>query len=350
MQGIDPSDLDDVVERTEEVWKSLRGARIFATGMTGFYGAWLLAALAHARRRLGGGAGGALGDLSLVVLSRDPSAARAKHGALLDAAGVELVRGDVRSFELPAGTFTHVLHGATSASAALNAERPLEMFDVIVEGTRRVLELAAARGCARFLLSSSGAVYGPQPSSMTNVPETYGGGPPTLDARSAYAEGKRAAEHLCALHAARSGFGLTVARGFAFVGPHLPLDAHFAIGNFVRDALAGGPVRILGDGTPYRSYMYGSDLAAWLWTMLARGRAGAAYNVGSDDGRPLREIAERVAHAAGTTVTVAKAPDPARAPERYVPDTSLARAELGLSLAVPLDDAIRRTLAYHHAR
>lgn len=340
MAAIAQTDLEEIVDGTEEVWRSLRGARIFLTGATGFYGVWLLSALAHARRRLGL-------HIPLTVLSRSPEAARARHGALLAEAGADVIGGDARTFAFPSGSFTHVVHGATAASAALNASDPLEMFDVIVGGTRRALELARASGCGRFLLMSSGAVYGPQPSSLTHVAESYLGGPPVLDTASAYAEGKRAAEQLSALTAHASGFELTVARGFAFVGPYLPLDTHFAIGNFLRDAMAGGPIRILGDGTPYRSYLYGTDLATWMWTLLARGRAGAAYNVGSDDGRPLREIAARVAHATATEVHVAKEAPPGALPARYVPDVTLARTELGLTPRVSLDDAIARTIRFH---
>jgi dTDP-glucose 4,6-dehydratase len=332
------TDLDEVVRDADAAFESLRDARLLLTGATGFFGVWLLSALAHARRakKL---------DTRVVLLSRDPGAARARLGGLVEDPRVELVSGDTRTFAFPSGTFTHVVHGATSASASLLAEQPREMLDVIVDGTRRVLEFARSSRAHRLLFLSSGAVYGQQPSELTHVAEDYIGGPRTLEPRSAYGEGKRAAELLCAI-AAREGTGLemTVARGFAFVGPHLPLDIHFAIGNFIRDALAGGPIRILGDGTPYRSYMYGTDLATWLFTLLVRGRSGAAYNVGSDDGRPLAEIAARIAAASGARVEIAKTPPPDHRPERYVPDVSLARRELGLAPRVDLDEAIRRTL------
>jgi dTDP-glucose 4,6-dehydratase len=342
MNGLSQRDLDEMLDGTEEVWRSLRGARVFLTGATGFYGVWLLSAFAHARLRLGL-------DIALTVLTRSPEGARDKHGALLAAAGASLHAGDVRTFGFPKGAFSHVIHGATSASAQLNTNAPHEMFDIIIDGTKRTLAFAKQAGCERFSLMSSGAIYGPQPSDVTHVPEHFGGGPDPLNVANAYAEGKRAAELVSAIEAKASGFALTVARGFAFVGPHLPLDTHFAIGNFLRDAMAGDTIRILGDGTPYRSYLYGTDLAAWIWTIAVKGRAGAAYNVGSDDGRPLKDVAACVARATGVSVDIAKTAPEGVAPARYVPDVSLARTELGLVPRVGLEDAIERTLAFYRS-
>jgi len=73
-----------------------------------------------------------------------------------------------------------------------------------------------------------------------------------------------------------------VARCFAFVGADLPLNVHFAIGNFIRDALTADALTVSGDGTPLRTYLDQSDLAHWLFTMLERGRSGEDYNVSSD--------------------------------------------------------------------
>ena len=139
-----------------------------------------------------------------------------------------------------------------------------------------------------------------------------------------------------------------IARCFAFVGPHLPLDTGFAAGNFIRDALRGGPIQVKGDGTPRRSYLYAADLAAWLWTILVEGRPGRAYNVGSDADLSIRELADEVRKvvAPQADVTVAKQPEPGKLAERYVPDITRARTDLRLGVWISLQDAIARTVAW----
>jgi dTDP-glucose 4,6-dehydratase len=220
-----------------------------------------------------------------------------------------------------------------------------------------MLALAQEKRASRFLFTSSGAVYGRQPPELAHVPEDFRGGPDPLDIRNAYAEGKRAAETLCAIAAQSSaargaGLHVSIARCFAFVGPHLPLDVHFAIGNFIRDCVAGGPIRIGGDGTPFRSYLYAADLAEWLSTILLRGEAGRAYNVGSEEAVSIRSLADRVADVAATVwpergrpeIVMAKQPQPEQLAERYVPSCGRARSELGLEPATSLDESIRLTM------
>ena len=332
------ADLDHILAHTEGLWEELRGQRLFITGGTGFFGCWLLESFAWANDKLGLGA-------KAVVLTRNAEAFRNKVPHLASHPAIRFHIGDVRDFDFPAGSYSHVIHAATEASVKLNNEEPLLMFDTIVEGTRRVLDFARQSGARKLLLTSSGAVYGRQPAQITHLSEDYCGGPDTVESRSAYGEGKRTAEMLCMLYGRQYGLEPKIARCFAFVGPYLPLDVHFAIGNFIRDGLRGGPIKVSGDGTPFRSYLYAADLAVWLWTILIKGQPERAYNVGSEADLPIVEVAREVANAfrPPLRVAVARQAEPGKPVERYVPMTWRARTELGLAARVPLGDAIRRT-------
>ena len=330
-------DLEHILSNTRPLWEHLRGGRIFVTGATGFFGIWLLESFAFANKSLDLGA-------NLVGLSRDPDAFYRKVPHLAQESSIASHRGDVRDFDFPHGSFTHVIHAGTTSSAPVP---PSEMLDTIICGTKRTLEFAMAAGAKRFLFVSSGAVYGKQPSEMTHTPETYHGSPDPMDPNSAYGEGKRVGELLCAIAHQEHGLETTIARCFAFVGPHLPLDAHFAIGNFIRDAMKGEPIKIK-DGTPYRSYLYAADLAVWLWTILFTGRVCYPYNVGSDQEITISQLAEIVATNLGGAVASA-ASSALRfntSPSRYVSSVERAQAELGLRSQISLDEGIRKTAAW----
>ena len=335
---MNPLDLDHILASTTGLWEELRGKRIFITGGTGFIGAWLLESFAWANAKLDLGA-------SATVLSRNPITFAARMPHLAARSDLIFHEGDVRNFSFPAGSFDFVIHAGTTSSAPVE---PLEMFATVVDGTRRVLELAATRSTRKLLFVSSGAVYGRQPAGLTHVPEDYAGAPDPLDPASAYGEGKRAAELACALAGQKHGFETKIARGFAFVGPHLPLDAHFAIGNFIRDGLRGGPIRVRGDGTPFRSYLYAADLAAWLWTILLRGKSCHPYNVGSEEALTIAQVARAAAAAFNPEriVIIDKQPVPGAPPQHYVPSTKRAREELGLQTRIALNDAIARTILW----
>ncbi len=286
---------------------------IFLTGGTGFFGKWLLKTLPQ--------------SATVTVLSRNPERFLRENPQFH---GVRFVTGDIRDFEIPRTRFDYLIHGATASSGPVE---DAEMESVITRGTERVLQM----NFGKMLYVSSGAVYGPNPPE--HVPEDYPGEPVSV-----YGRGKLAAEKMCLA----GGLPVTIARCFAFVGPYLPLDAHFAIGNFIDDCLHGRPVVIKGDGTPRRSYLYARDLAHWLWTLLASGDPGRAYNVGSDRSCSIREVAELVRSVAGSSNAIEILTPPGTgAPSAYVPDISRARHELGLQVTTSLDGAIRETLEFY---
>jgi dTDP-glucose 4,6-dehydratase len=338
-------DLDHVLRQTEPLWGQARGRRIFISGGTGFFGAWLLESLAHCNRELGL-------EVEAVVLTRDPSGFLIRMPHLTNEPSLRFIQGDVCDFSFPHEPFDFVIHGA--APTVGNANRPDSvLMNVLHTGTRRVLDFAVAAGAKGFLYLSSGAVYGPLPPNLAHIAEDDLGGLESLAPDSPYGKGKLAGEQMCATMALESGIPCTVARCFTFVGPHLPLDQHFAIGNFIANALAGQPIRVRGDGSPTRSYLYAADLAVWLWTMLFRGakfgQTPVIFNVGSAESISIRDLASIVTETINPAVRVEIAGDSTLGARqhRYVPDVSRAEARLGLHPMIGLREAIRRTADWY---
>lgn len=348
-RAVSPDDLEHVTRLVAPCMSMWQGARILVTGASGFFGSWLAETFHHANQALGLGA-------QLVGVGAPTDDFAAKCPQLLGLDDVRMIQADVRRIgdefrpQLPdwSRRVDAVIHAAVHVDSRSYDKEPLPTLETAVMGTWATLELARLASARRFLFVSSGAVYGAQPTTTDRIDEDHFASLDCADHKSAYAEGKRIGETLCAGYLRQHGVPVVIARPFAFVGPHLPLDRQFAIGNFLRDALAGGPVVVQGDGAPLRSYLYAADLAVWLWTILAKGAPGRPYNVGSESAISVRDVANLVARCSSPEVTIdvrsPRAPGP---PPRYIPSTKRARDELGLQETVHLEDAVVRTLAWH---
>ena len=333
-------DLDAVLDATRPLWDDLSGARVFLTGTTGFIGTWMLESLAWARERLGI-------DVRVVALVRDQERLKTRLPHLADASWLQFEIADVRNCKLPAGAVDFLVHTASTATPRQIAATPLDVQDMVVRGTRHVTQLSRSAGAKRALLVSSGSVYGSFVTPSAPIAEDTPCGPDPLLPENALAGAKRLAESVGILVGRETGLEVVVARGFAMSGPWLPLDADFALGNFAGDALARRPIHISGDGTAVRSFLYGSDMAAWLWTILLRGTAGRAYNVGSESPVTISEAAQTVSQITGLPIERALEPVAGAAASWFVPSTRRSCKELGLESRVGLADGVRRMLEWH---
>ncbi len=324
--------------------------RLLITGGTGFFGRALLrhfhaeAMLSTLRRPLD--------FYEIIVISRNPNSFADRFPELAHASWLRWLSADLcqrQSLDklLTGETVNDILHAAgdSTDSAALS---DLEKLDQIVEGTRNLLELSVRLQARRFLLTSSGGVYGPQPLEMQQIPENYCGLPDPLKMSSTYGIGKRMAEHISFMYGEAHGIEIVIARCFAFVGLDLPLNAHFAIGNFIRDAIERPEITVNGNGSPMRSYMHQSDLAHWLLTLLQKGASGNAYNLGSDEAISIADLARLVRDIVSPEKQVhvksqLLADNVFR--NRYIPDISKAKLDLGLEITVPLAEAIRLSVS-----
>jgi dTDP-glucose 4,6-dehydratase len=341
-QPLPIADLDFILEHCRAEFTNFHNTHLLITGGSGFFGRWLIEALLHANQQLHL-------NLTLYTFTRNLERFYALAPHLKSSTSLQVISADIR--QLPSLNFkpTHIIHAATDTTAGSSPTEQRHLFESIVLGTQAMLDFAMSSGTSHFLLTSSGGVYGKQPSEISHLAEDYSGAPDPLAPGSAYGIGKRAAEYLCGLASRSSNMHVTIARGYAFVGPLLPLDAHFAIGNFIRDALMGNDIIIKGDGTPVRSYLYAADLVIWLVKMLLNGTTGHAYNLGSDQSINMRELAQLVVNLINPSAKVIVQGQTTNigVSSIYVPSIQKARQDLQLKVYTDLPTAIQKTAAWN---
>jgi dTDP-glucose 4,6-dehydratase len=330
-----------ILNQGAHIWEALRGKSVFITGATGFFGKWLLESFLFINKKLSLNA-------RVCALSRNPDAFLEEFPFYKSESTVTFVKGDIINCDFPGGPFQFIIHAATEADAKLNSENPLLMLDTITAGTRRILDFAKTQPVEAFLLTSSGAVYGKQPSGITHIEEEQSFKIDINDPSSAYAEGKRIAELYCSVYYKQFQVPVKIARCFAFVGPYLPLDKHFAIGNFILNAIRQEDIIITGDGTAVRSYMYAADLTVWLWNILIKGENNRPYNVGSEVPVSIEETAKAVVTNFDNKISYNITGKPSNLPiHKYVPDITRVKEEMDLESLINLDDAITRTKNFY---
>lgn len=335
-------DCDEATSGSIHLLSKLKEECILITGGTGFMGTWLAEMVTflnddHAF------------NSKLILLSESSQnfIEKAPHLAMRD--DVELIECDIRNVMEISNKVSYIIHAAANPDNRVHASNPIRTMYVIANGTDAILKASLRlSNLKNFLNISSGLIYGSQPLEMNAIAEKYQGGSDCSSVASAYVESKRFAETLCSAYRSQYKVPIVTARPFAFIGPYQLLDKPWAINNFIRDSLMGGPIRILGDGETVRSYMYPSDMAFWLLRILIDGTSGLAYNVGSPHGITLQQLAEEISNNSTVKSEISShAADEGKSYQsRLVPDVTLAENNLGLSMKVDIAEAIKRTLLW----
>jgi nucleoside-diphosphate-sugar epimerase len=322
---------------------TLKNEKLLITGGTGFMGTWLSEIVTFLNDNYGF-------NIHLYLLSTRALAFKDRVPHLASRQDITLIERDIRNLNDIPNDMSWIIHAAASPDSRVHASDPLRTIEVIVDGTDSVLEYATRLPDIKKILNiSSGQIYGAQPWELKGIPENFIGGLDCSALNSAYPESKRIAETICSVYRNQQRLPIVNARPFAFIGPYQGLDRPWAINNFIRDSMLGGPIRILGDGQTVRSYMYPSDMAWWLLNILVHGNVGTSYNVGSPESITLQELAEKIA------VQVPKPPkircgtsdDKLLRSSRFVPSVDLAKSSLGLKITTDLDAAIKRTILWN---
>jgi nucleoside-diphosphate-sugar epimerase len=257
---------------------------------------------------------------------------------------ITLLDGDiVKSRWLPHADY--VIHAAASTDASKYASNPIIERNNILGGANNFNVLAKRYlKDSKILYISSGVVYGgcsgkkthfredDQLLSIESLPEN----------KRDYAVGKINAEVLIR-DLGSYGLNVAIARCFAFVGNFLPLDQHFAIGNFINSGINKKPIKVLAKSLVYRSYMHSDDLVEWLMGICeAASVVCPIFNVGSDEAVLITDLAVKIGSKFCQEVEVFDFSNEIM--DCYLPCIKKSQEQLGLSIKINLEDAIDRTI------
>jgi len=269
---------------------------------------------------------------------------RQNVAGLLEHPGFAYLYHDVVEPLPPLPRLDQIYHLASPASPPAYQHYPVETLRVNSEGTRHLLELAAAHG-ARFLFASTSEVYG-DPLEHPQC-EDYRGNVSTIGPRSMYDEAKRYGEALTITFAEAKGVETRIARIFNTYGPRMDPDDGRVVSNFIVQALRGKALTVYGDGNQTRSFQYVDDLIEGLVRLMASAHCGP-LNIGNPSESTVLQLARLIQEMTGTTAPIEFRPLPGDDPKQRRPDITLATTVLKWQPRVPVTAGLASTIDYFH--
>jgi dTDP-glucose 4,6-dehydratase len=338
-------DANIVISALGESINHLSGKSLLLTGASGFFGIALLDALVVFNSI------NVTNPCKITALSRSRDRIYKIAPHLINDKNINFVSSDVRQYVFPKERFDFIIHAASPVDPVVLSLNRLDCGDIIITGTRKILEESTKNKPEKILFVSSGAVYGAQSPDVKLIDENLSGGPVLNNPASIYAEAKRYAETLCCIFAEEHNLKISIARPFTFVGPYQDINSGFAVSQFIKAVLKRESIIIQGDGTALRSYCYSADLVIGLLKILLNDQKGGIYNIGSDKEISIFGLALEIIKIIGVecNIEVKKVADPKRKPARYIPDISLIRSELSFDLKFNLNESLRRTINWMQA-
>lgn len=331
-----------LIHLSGEKLDKLQDSVILITGGTGFLGAWICEMVFTLNKEFNK-------NIKLYIISRESEHYFEKFKHLVNEKFI-FIRSDVKNITDLPNDINYIIHAAGTPDSRYHTSNPMRTMMDIAEGTGAVLKAADRLPSLRMFLNvSSGTVYGNNAENLLTIDEDTSGSPFLGLISSSYSEAKRYAESL--VTAARSEIRLPVVsiRPFTFIGPYQPLDAPWAVNNFIQDAIKGRSIRILGNGETVRGYLYGGDFALWVLSIMCNSKSGKVYNVGSDNSIRLDDLAELVASKfnpkpeiifnASLAGTVSKT--------IIVPNIDKVKENLLVEVYTPLEEAMEKTIHWY---
>jgi dTDP-glucose 4,6-dehydratase len=316
------SDVQEILEK-EELLRGFENSRILITGASGFVGTWLSTVLSEANKKYDL-------HLTLSLLCRDPS----KISISDSQESISLIAHDLLdAIPIRNQNYDFVFHTATPSQPATGGTDAALVHRIATAGTENLLRFVGRKENApKFLHTSSGAVDQLNPKNT----ET--------ELQKAYRLGKSEAETLVSKATTRGEIIGTNPRLYAFAGPGIATDAHFASGSFLQSALDGVPISIQGNPETIRSYMYPTDLIIWLLHII-QSPTTEVVRVGSSEKVTILKLAELIVKLTGNGA-ISKRGNLEVPTSTYFPDLSETLKQYNFGTSVDLEESLMRWAKY----
>jgi dTDP-glucose 4,6-dehydratase len=317
--------------------ESLKNKHILITGGTGFVGTWIMEMLIYLNENFNF-------NVTIYLLSRNETP-RKNHSEF---EYIHFIKSDVKNVKELPNNINYVLHAAGTPDSREHVSNSIKTIDTFYKGTQNILDLVSRLpNLIKFIHFSSNKIYGSNYSTtpMDETNSTISG----YNNQDVYSESKRISETLCKAYMSEFHLPIIIVRPFAFIGPFQSLDKPWAINNFIRDAILGGPIRILGNELTTKSYMYGSDLAYYILNILSEGKVGDTYNIGSSQPTTLFELATKIKNLINSEIEIKikSSKDQYSKTSFDVPLTTKVENELNIKSFFEIEEALKRTILWN---
>jgi len=337
------SDLNFIFNKCINEFNLLSNKSILITGGTGFFGKWFLELIFYANKNYNT-------NILTTLITRNKTKFFLENPHYENNKFLKIIQNDILDLKKINDKFDFLLHmAATSATETFNGETDDKKINTLSDGAKNIMEIAIENNISKILFTSSGVVYGS--SSKDMKVESDEGSSLDLEKRNGLAKGKILAEDIISDLSLKNNINYKIARCFSFVGPYLPLDIHYAIGNFINDAVFKDKILINGNGSPYRSYLYISDTLIWLIKLLVGNEEGI-FNVGSERRIQIIELANMVrdiiAPSKKVIIQEKVIHEGNFKRDVYLPNTEKIRNALGVQEWTSLEESINKTARFSY--
>lgn len=338
MQESIKEDLEKSLTYILNSLEPLRGKHITITG-AGFMGSWIARALAW------------LNDVhefdtKITLITKHPEKLQISDKSLYSRDDIDVLRADIRSIHsLPVDT-NYIIHTVGNPDNRAHMTDAINIMDTIATGTKVLLDNASRlENIEAIVHISSGQVYG-RGINSDKVNDLISCTSVKNNVNSIYPEAKRYSEAICLAYKSINKLPIIIVRPFSFIGPFQELNKPWAVNSLLQEALNNQPMRIVGNGKPQRSYLYASDMAAWLLVTLANGKKGDIYNLGSSEGVSLLDITTKINQIIDNSVKVI-IQNHNEDESKFIPDEEQIKEKFGIKEMFSFTEGLKKTIKWN---